>query len=52
MIETDISSDPTRLPPLIVNAYDKDQFSKEFIGTTFIDLSEGLREKWVVYGSV
>ena len=52
MIETDISSDPTRLPPLIANAYDKDQFSKEFIGTTFIDLSEGLREKWVVYGSV
>jgi hypothetical protein len=43
MIETDISTDPTRLPPLIVNAFDKDQFSKEFIGTTFIDLSEGLR---------
>lgn len=50
IIESDVSTDPTRLPPLIANAYDKDQFSKEFVGTSFIDLSEGLREKWVVYG--
>lgn len=28
VIESDIPTDPTRLPPLIVNAYDKDQFSK------------------------
>lgn len=28
IIESDIPNDPTRLPPLIVNAYDKDQFSK------------------------
>lgn len=38
IIESDIPTDPTRLPPLIVNAYDKDQFSKQFIGTTFINL--------------
>jgi hypothetical protein len=42
IIETDIPRDSRGsigLPPLIVNAYDKDKFSKEFIGTTFIDLN-------------
>ena len=33
-----------------MNAYDQDKLSKDFIGTTFIDVGDGLKEKSVVYG--
>jgi hypothetical protein len=37
--------------PIIVNAFDQDKFSKEFIGTSFIDIEEGLKDHSVVYKS-
>ena len=37
-------------PPIIVNAYDQDKMSRDFIGTAFIDVGDGLKNKSVVYG--
>lgn len=37
IIETDIM-DEEGCPPIIVNAYDKDQMSSDFMGSTYIDV--------------
>ena len=37
-------------PPIIVNAYDEDKLGRDFIGTTFIDVGDGLKDKSIVYG--
>lgn len=37
-------------PPIIVNVYDKDKMSRDFIGTAFIDVGDGLKDKSIVYG--
>eukprot|EP00919_Chromeraceae_sp_WS-2016_P037487 GHVR01089434.1.p1 GENE.GHVR01089434.1~~GHVR01089434.1.p1 ORF type:complete len:116 (+),score=5.66 GHVR01089434.1:91-438(+) len=36
-------------PPIIVNAYDQDKLSRDFMGTTFIDVGDGLKDRSVVY---
>jgi hypothetical protein len=38
VIETDLHNNEDKLAPIIVNAYDQDKFSKEFLGATFIDI--------------
>lgn len=44
-------ADEESCPPIIVNAYDEDKLSRDFIGTTFIDVGDGLKDKSIVYGT-
>ncbi len=48
VVPAEINSSSSYLP-IIVNAFDQDKFSKEFIGTAFIDIEEGLKDRSVVY---
>jgi hypothetical protein len=48
VIETDVL-DQQSCPPIIVNVWDKDALSNEFLGSTFIDVSEALKNRSLVY---
>lgn len=49
-MQADILEDREACPPIIVNAYDKDTMSNEFLGTTFIDIDEAVKNKSLAFG--